>query len=85
MTDLGRMHNMHDRDDLLAEQVCVCVNMCSSVCVFVYMCVCVCVCVCLYICVCVCVYMCVCVCVCVVCALPDFLLTGTLCIFHYIH
>jgi len=21
MTDLGRMHNMHDRDDLLAEQV----------------------------------------------------------------
>ena len=23
MTDLGRMHNMHDRDDLLAEQVCV--------------------------------------------------------------
>jgi len=22
MTDLGRMHNMHDRDDLLAEQVC---------------------------------------------------------------
>ena len=30
MTDLGRMHNMHDRDDLLAEQVCVCVCMCTT-------------------------------------------------------
>ena len=29
MTDLGRMHNMHDRDDLLAEQVCV--SVCLSV------------------------------------------------------
>ena len=34
MTDLGRMHNMHDRDDLLAEQVCVCV-VCVCVCVHV--------------------------------------------------
>lgn len=37
MTDLGRMHNMHDRDDLLAEQVCVCVCACVMLCVCVCM------------------------------------------------
>ena len=40
MTDLGRMHNMHDRDDLLAEQVCVCVCVCVRACVCVCACVC---------------------------------------------
>ena len=56
MTDLGRMHNMHDRDDLLAEQVCVCV------CVRVRVCV---VCVCNSNCICItCIYLC---CLCIVC------------------